>query len=89
MNNLIEILNENDKIILDVSMYYKNDLVVLNGVKFDVFDYSIEDDYLRLIQENGSEMIMPINEITYIEEDDTWIYEDSDVELFIFVDNIN
>lgn len=89
MKNMMEVLNNNDKVVLDVSMYYKDDIVVLNGIKFDVFDYSLEDDYIRLIQENGAEMIIPTDNITYMEEDDTWMYKDADIELFIFIDNIN
>ena len=89
MNKFVEMLNNNDKVILDVSVYNKEDLFALTGLIFSVFDYVQEDDYIKLYQQNGSELVLPINEIKYNEEDELWYCKMGDIEIFIFIKEIN
>ena len=84
-----ELLNDNDKVVLDISIYYKDDTVVVSGIKFDVYDYIEGNDYIKLYNIEGTELILPIDSLRYYEEDETWQYEQGDLQVYIIIDKKN
>ena len=90
MINLILLLNKYNDIILDVSFYTKDDAVTLSGIKFKVYDYYNEDNCLVLTNKNGNELVLPTDNVEYIEdEEQTWVFKHGDLEIFVIYEEKN
>lgn len=89
MDKFLEILNNYDKVVINIGIYNKEDLFGLTETEFDVYDYVQTNDYIKLYQQNGSEFILPYNEIKYDEEDESWYYETGEIKIYFFIEEKN
>lgn len=89
MKNLMELLENNNKVVMNVSVYFKDDLFVMSGIKFNILDYSLGEDYIKLVRSDGAEIILSINDINYIEEDDVWYVEENGLEVYLIIEEKN
>ena len=88
MDKFLEILNNYDKVVINIGIYNKQDSFELTETEFDVYDYVQTNDYIKLYQQNGSEFILPY-EIKYDEEDESWYYETGEIKIYFFIEEIN
>ena len=89
MDKFLEILNNYDKVVINIGIYNKQDSFELTETEFDVYDYVQTDDYIKLYQLNGSELILPYNEIKCDEEDELWYYETGEIKIYFFIEEKN
>lgn len=86
MNDFLSMLNQYDKIVLDVNVFTDDDAVLLQGIKFNVYDYYEEETYLKLVQFNGAELILPKEECSYLSEEEdggNWVFKHGNLQIFI------
>ena len=88
MDKFLEILNNYDKVVINIGIYNKEDLFGLTETEFNIYDYIQMDDYIKLCQENGSELTLPY-EIKYDEEDESWYYETDEIKIYFFIEEKN
>ena len=87
MNEFLSMLNQYDKIVLDVNVFSNDDAVSLQGMRFSVYDYYEEETYIKLVQFNGAELVLPIDKCSYLDEDEdggNWVFKHGDLNIFIF-----
>ena len=89
MDKFLEILNNYNKVVINIGIYNKEDLFGLTETEFDVYDYIQMDNYIKLYQQNGSELMLPYNGIKYDEEDISWYYETDDIKIYFFIEEKN
>ena len=86
MNEFLKMLNQFDKIVLDVSIFTDDDAVLLQNIKFSVYDYYEEETFLKLVQVNGAELILPVDECSYLSEEEdggNWVFKHGNLQIFI------
>lgn len=84
MKKFLDVLNTNEYPILIINIFSKDDIIMLTDFKFKVYDYYIEEDYIRLITKDGTEFVLPKN-LEYSGEDlDSWKVKYNDIEIFIY-----
>ena len=86
MNKFLRMLDQYDKIVLDVSVFTDDDALSIQNMKFSVYDYYKEESFLKLVQFSGSELVLPMKDCYYLnEEDDTdsWVFKHGNVEIYI------
>ena len=89
MDKLLEILNNNDKVVVNIGIYNKENLFGLTETEFTIYDYIQMDNYIKLYQSNGSELTLPFNEIKYDEEDESWYCEVDNIKIYFFIEEKN
>ena len=88
MKNFKEMLN-NDKVVLRIDIFTDDESIIFNGIRFNLNYYSEESGYIRLIDDDGQELILPL-ECRYIEDEiETWVFRTNNVELYIYSEEIN
>lgn len=85
MEKFLELLNTNDDLELEVNVISKNEEILLIGMRFIVFDYYDENDYIKIIEKSGGELLLPKTNVNMDEENDGWTFTSGDVEVNIFV----
>lgn len=84
MKKFLDVLNTNEYPILVINLFSKDDIIMLTDFKFKVYDYYIEEEYIRLTTKDGTEFVLPKN-LKYSGEDlDSWIVKYNDIEIFIY-----
>ena len=90
MEKFMELLN-NDKVVLRIDMFTEDETIFLTGITFNIDDYSVAKDYIKLIDDSGLELVLP-NEVNHVEDEDefgTWIFKKGNTEIYIYVIEIN
>lgn len=85
MEKFLELLNTNDDLELEVNVISKNEEILLIGMRFIVFDYYDENDYIKIIEKSGGELLLPKTNVSMDEENDGWTFTSGDLEVSIFV----
>lgn len=90
MEQLLNLLDSYNNVVFDVSVFSADDLVSLQGVKFNVYDYYKEETAIRLVNEFGAELVLPNKCQLLIDDDeeDYWLFRHNNIEVIIMIESV-
>lgn len=90
MEQLLNLLDSYNNVVFDVSVFSADDLVSLQGVKFNVYDYYKEETAIRLVNESGAELVLP-NKCQHLiddDEEDYWLFRHNNIEVILMIESV-
>lgn len=92
MTEFLEMLNNNDKVVINVTICTKDAGIICSELKFNIVNYYYDNNCIRLITDNDAELFIGTDCVIHDKDEydeDVWVFEINGSKVFINIEEIN